>query len=78
MILQLFPSTLLKLTILLIAIVICGAAEELTKNIEHFLQRIPAIDRCDELLKGSNPFPDVRHVRPLLMLGNISPCQKQK
>ncbi|KAJ2969746.1 hypothetical protein NQ176_g8510 [Zarea fungicola] len=38
---------------------VCGAGEDLTADIESFLQRIPAIERINGVVKSSEELPDI-------------------
>ncbi|KAK4060254.1 uncharacterized protein Triagg1_10804 [Trichoderma aggressivum f. europaeum] len=42
-----------------IAIAICGAADDITGHIESFLERIPAIERCNEVVNGRSRMLDI-------------------
>jgi len=42
-----------------IAIAICGCFEDLTKEIASFLERLPVIDRCAEVVKGDGRLKDI-------------------
>ncbi|KAH6855513.1 hypothetical protein B0I37DRAFT_365063 [Chaetomium sp. MPI-CAGE-AT-0009] len=44
-----------------IAIAVCGANGKVPENIEKLFQSIPAIDRCDEVVKTSSCLRDIRH-----------------
>lgn len=50
-----------NIALLQIIIAVCGAAETLSDDIEMFLERIPAIDRCDGIAKDG-ALPDIHHV----------------
>ncbi|GAB1313470.1 hypothetical protein MFIFM68171_03680 [Madurella fahalii] len=44
-----------------IAIAICGRFDDMTKDIAAFLERIPAIDRCSDVVKGGGPLREIYH-----------------
>ncbi|KAL7953002.1 hypothetical protein V8C34DRAFT_321780 [Trichoderma compactum] len=44
-----------------IAIAICGAVDDITGHIESFLERIPAIERCNEVVNGRSRMLDIHN-----------------
>ncbi|PTB63085.1 hypothetical protein BBK36DRAFT_146201 [Trichoderma citrinoviride] len=44
-----------------IVIAICGAADNVSNQIGSFLERIPAIERCSEIVNGNSQLPDIHN-----------------
>jgi len=52
----------------------CGAINEMTQHIQLYLQHIPMLDRCSEVVKNKQLLPAVYEVKPPRRIYTLSAC----